>query len=373
MNRSLLISLASVAILLSIFSHSTAECVPACVEGQGICTEVPGATNSTFFCSCTTLWEGPTCNIHWNEDTRWMKVVTAYQIFTVVVFAAIMFWCLFECFVHFVLSKGQGWKKWSIVSYSVILTGCGAFIRVLSFSIDPHSIRGILPLPAYQILYSLPIIAWISAGFGICIFWMELNISLHRVEFVKSLRPFLITILIACWVFLIPTSVWISVKNDFASLLVYNLGIIIFLGIFLAITTIFGVKLVKQLKHSKFGSSKVFLKRIMIYMVGISIILVLVAITQVLFVFFANYSKYPYVIFHWILRTEELGGVTMFLILFTRRIPKKSSASNSHQSSPSIANSNDRKLERSGDITLTKEEEDRDVEMGDSTRINSES
>ncbi|PRP84997.1 hypothetical protein PROFUN_07285 [Planoprotostelium fungivorum] len=243
--------------------------------------------------------------------SRFMLFFNFYASYTVIIGFGVICWVLYEIW------KGgrRLLSQFSVVNY----------IRVIAWSIDPHSIRGIMPSSASSILLDISEMCWFSAGFGIAVYWMELvNTSRAKVGiFITRYRALFYSLVVLVYVLLIPTSIARAIYHRSKRVsAVYNAFCIFLFCIFIAITTLFGFKLVKQIEDSpRLQKLKNFLKKITRYMVVIGIIFILLFITLGVYSFYGE-DKWNYITLHWFLRTEEYALCLSVLYIFSRKRPK---------------------------------------------------
>lgn len=130
-------------------------------------------------------------------------------------------------------------------------------MRVIEFSIDPHGVRGLIPLIPENALFNIPILLWIISGFMLFLYWYDpillrfflfqflcshlfhiyisliVTLSIVRLELlsmtgiqelvrIHRFRLHLIVLAIVCGSVVIPTSLWSMFSPGSLSLLVYN-------------------------------------------------------------------------------------------------------------------------------------------------------
>ncbi|PRP89008.1 hypothetical protein PROFUN_02286 [Planoprotostelium fungivorum] len=323
------------------------ECSTASKDGNGVTRRartmgpLTNSTNGTaytsFYCDCSYYYDGESCETPWKADSRFMIFVNFYTFYTVFLNFVVICWVIYEIW------KGgkKLWEHYSIVNYSMTLIALGALIRIVTWCIDVHTIREIMPAAAYQITFAIPQISWFSAGFGLAVYWMELvNTTRTKIGvFPKRYRILLRFLIAFCWIVLVPTSVCLAVfPASIGAVIAYNLGAVLLFVIFMGITILFGVKLVKQVEDTpRFASLKYFLRRIVRHMISIVIIFILIIISFVLFAIFGK-DRWYYLSIHMTLRTEEFALCMSALFIFSRKRPqtKKTTMGSSSSSGGSV-------------------------------------
>lgn len=125
----------------------------------------------------------------WTENKTWDNAFLAYGIYV----AAINFLCIVlachQLYVIFSAPKGF-WAKGGLITQILVLglTGCISKnsyffskrkVRVLEFGIDPHGVRGILGTILDAVMFEIPLILWLGAGFMLFLYWFLF--SLHKI------------------------------------------------------------------------------------------------------------------------------------------------------------------------------------------------
>jgi len=200
---------------------------------------------------------------------------------------------------------------------------------VIDFAIDPEAIYGIITPWADTIIFNLPVLLWLDIGFMVLLYWAELvkSTGIQQIQNISKLRPFLIAFVIITAVVIFPASIWLALVPSFASNGTYNGLLIVAFLLFIALSLIYGTKLLRIVKSSwNSGKSevfKVFLKKLTVFLfmlnaVTISFIIVLVIFT----IINADAKPWPYIILHWILRTLEVAAVVTMLVMFSKKETK---------------------------------------------------
>lgn len=57
------------------------------------------------------------------------------------------------------------WNRFLIVFFTYHL------VRILLFSIDPHSMYGILPIQVSGVLFDIPVVLWLAGAFLMALYW----------------------------------------------------------------------------------------------------------------------------------------------------------------------------------------------------------
>eukprot|EP01117_Protostelium_nocturnum_P014602 TRINITY_DN5569_c0_g1_i1.p1 TRINITY_DN5569_c0_g1~~TRINITY_DN5569_c0_g1_i1.p1 ORF type:complete len:322 (+),score=73.79 TRINITY_DN5569_c0_g1_i1:179-1144(+) len=265
---------------------------------------------------CKPGWEGEDCKIRWIADSNWSFYFNFYQAFVVISMAIATWMCLKELILAYKNRKEVNSRMWSVSTFCITLDGLGCLIRFVSFSVDPHSLRGILPPDIFLLSYVIPFVLWNNASYGVCLYWMELCIFVDvdkNPSFVKRLRPLLIGIIVLTWVVFTYLIFWPS--SNLVGLYRVIVPLLIFMGS-VSITIIYGLNIRNQLKDV---TSKVAIdlkNRISLYSLWMCLICVFWAITVTTIPFV---GKYWYLALQSLLRSYEEMLTAIQLILFHKR------------------------------------------------------
>ncbi|PRP83013.1 hypothetical protein PROFUN_09868 [Planoprotostelium fungivorum] len=291
---------------------------------------------------------------------RFMIFVNIYMAYTLSLFVILLGWIGIQMYkIGFTI-----WLSHKVVAYSICLIAIGAFLRILLFSIDVHTIRGILPAAAYQMLFSVAFICWCSVLFCVAIYWMEL-VETAKLSSFKHKRLYSFFLLGLSYVLLIPTCIAFSIFQDSTVILyLYNIAILLVILAFVSMTIYFGIGLRRMFQKSpKLNHLKVFLKKILNHMILCSIIFVLSALSAVLFLILGS-NRWWYIAIHASIRFEEFALCGCVLYIFSRKrppTPERSRENSELKKVPIVfaASASLRKMDDST-ITLSAEEETRE-------------
>ncbi|PRP88282.1 hypothetical protein PROFUN_03391 [Planoprotostelium fungivorum] len=287
------------ALSLCLLPAVSGDCNITC-HNYGRCLSETMGGNITYYCDCSYYYEGEFCLDPWRSDASFMKYMNVYTSFTVVTNGALLFWILYEIWK----SGVARWTKYSVVTFSIFLIALGSL--------------------AYTVLYDLPFIVWFSAGFGLAVYWMEL------VQMTQSLGDHIINkyrivtrILIATvYILLVPSAIYLSVyPESLAALVLYDVFFLLLLLIFLFLTLLFGIKLIRLISDDvQYENLRIFLRRIIYHMISVVIIYVFAVISLIVFLFRGR-NKWWYIGIHWTIRVEELVVCLSVLYIFSRKRP----------------------------------------------------
>lgn len=278
--------------------------------------------NNTARCDCHPFYTGALCQYFWGDDINYMKVVTAYQVINVLAFACLTAWCVWE--LYQALCTSTGWEKLSVVTYSIALYGGGSFIHMVIYAIDAHGFRSNMSPLAFFIVSTVPLAMWTSAGYGIALFWVQLNKQRGKsqIEFLPGLKPLLVIMCVLCWILYISAAFWAGYEPALPAYIYYGLVAIVTILIFVAVTVIFGVKLAHQMRGTRVTTMKSFMWRMIHHMIWISILMVIIIITTAALIVTGGLGRYGFIIFYFFITTEEFLMVLSGILLFRRKKPK---------------------------------------------------
>ncbi|PRP82944.1 endo-beta-1,6-galactanase [Planoprotostelium fungivorum] len=318
----------SALIFLLLFILSSAESIdcPLPCQNRGVCkvqenTDKNGTIYHTFSCNCDYQYDGPICDTPWGDEPRFMTFVNIYASFTIIINFLLIVWVGYEVYKHGI----KYWSGYTVVSYSLSLVAFGALLRVITFAIDPHTIRRIIPRIPYQILFTLSQIVWFSSGFGLCVYWIELAVtSRSRVGLhVKRFRHLFRALVALSYILLLPTCIWIAISNDLPSIVAYDICALLLLFTFVGITVFFGSKLYTIIEDSeKLNKLRSFLRKIVVHMAAIVLVLIGVVVSLVVYLFYAK-NKWWFIGIHWTIRVEEFLLCLSVIHILSRKRPDR--------------------------------------------------
>ncbi|PRP86337.1 hypothetical protein PROFUN_05478 [Planoprotostelium fungivorum] len=273
------------------------------------------------FCGCESLWEGERCDIPWRADEDWLMWVSFYQAFNTISFLYLTILCLREILAVFKTLDEA--RMYSVAMFCLILAGIGTAFRVAAFALDPHGIRwGVRSRQVFVLLYAVPVITWIAAGYGVCLYWMEVccyqELSKDS-RFVKKLRPVLYSLITMCLVILAPITFWPATVGDpRADLLRYGTVQLFFIG-FLIITIIYGCSLRSYLRDLTSETAQNMRRKITMYIILLVLsYLTILGCSVALVKYRTAHEKYAYLITHLVNRAAEVLLVANWVILFKK-------------------------------------------------------
>ncbi|PRP79320.1 hypothetical protein PROFUN_13014 [Planoprotostelium fungivorum] len=303
-------------VVLALFTFSSA-CDLACQNGGTCSEEVLSDSTRIPSCTCSFYYDGPTCETPWRNDPKYMILVNVYTAYTVILFFVLLCWIGYEVW------KGgkQIWTRYRLVTYSICLIAFGAFLRVLLFCIDAHTIRGILPASAYQMLYSASYICWCSVLFCVAVYWMDL-VETGKLSVYPHKRLYSFILLVSTYVTLIPVSIALSIyQHTTIALVLYNAVCLSIVLAFVGMTIYFGVSLRRMFgAKTSLDHLKTFLNKILRQMIAASVCFVLSAVSVVLFLALAS-NRWWYIAIHASLRLEEFILCACVMYIFSRKRP----------------------------------------------------
>jgi hypothetical protein len=128
-------------------------------------------SDGQYQCSCVALYEGPDCSIRWVSDPTYNIVFQIYAAIEVVMQFGLLIFCIYQLFVTFSKAKAGRWAKWSLVTGILITVGIGNLLRVIEYSVDPQSVRGIVPPPVDETVFILAEVLWIASAYCLLMYW----------------------------------------------------------------------------------------------------------------------------------------------------------------------------------------------------------
>ncbi|PRP84379.1 hypothetical protein PROFUN_08244 [Planoprotostelium fungivorum] len=331
-------TLSALLFLVSLTPAWGQTCDAPCQNG-GTCRFTNGTDAS---CDCTPFHEGIHCEFPWSDNKSFMQFVVAYQVTVALTFALVAAWCGWELYKAFF--NDNGWEKISVITYSISIFGLGALLYSIIYAIDPHGLRNIISPSAFFILSTICIAMWISAAYGIALFWVQLNASRgkNQITFLHGLKPLLAFMIVMSWALLIASSIWVSLIPGPSSYIFYATICVFVVTIYMVLTIVFGVKLTRQMKDSKLSNMRSFMMRIIKHMIAISILCCLILVFSVTLTATVGQNrgtKYAFIAFWWVICALEAGLCLSALFLFRRR-QSKASLESQHTSLPSSREEN---------------------------------
>ncbi|PRP89135.1 hypothetical protein PROFUN_01855 [Planoprotostelium fungivorum] len=300
-------------------------------DEKGLCSATGQTINTTtqqvtpaYSCVCQLYYGGAACDVPWYTDVGFMRVVTAYQVFTVVCFGIVLLWSSYELYL---VLRFAPHERLSLVTYAFSAITFGCVCRAVITAVDPNRIKLILPNIAYRLLASLPVVVWFSVGLAGDIFWLEKSI---RIEGYRPLKVFKYLLLVSTIIFCItiiavttaPNTVQTTVApNRYLPLVrvIYN-AVTIVMGLLYCITTIIlGVKLQQHVTILRKSAPHLPLRRMMIQIGLIAFFLGAFFVTTVVDMAIGTLYREYYLSIQWTMRVEELGTIICLLSLFSRR------------------------------------------------------
>ncbi|PRP83960.1 hypothetical protein PROFUN_08644 [Planoprotostelium fungivorum] len=286
------------------------------------------------YCGCPILWEGERCHIPWKTDPIWMVCVTFYQVINTILFGSLFFWSLFEIVKIFFHSDFQ--KARSIAMYGLTLASFGSLLRCIAFGVDPHSIRGITSVTWFKFLTSTSIFLWISAGFGVCLYWMEVcrYLDTHReTPFASKLVPVLYTLMLSVWLTLFLNSFFQATASNVTADAILYITVMSWFFTFLTISVVYGLTLRSRLKPLRTIEAATMRSRIAVYLLMIGAAFVIEVVDHILLVNYRwMYYKETFLTVHSFNRVAEALAVLSWVLLFRKSYDTTPSRRNDGQS-----------------------------------------
>ncbi|PRP88273.1 hypothetical protein PROFUN_03382 [Planoprotostelium fungivorum] len=313
-----------------------------CLNGAKVIKRTNNALNSMEeVCGCLSLWEGERCQTPWINDTEWLFCFRTYHITVCFIFLTLAFWCCREIIA--VVRTSEDFRIYSVATYCLSLGLLGCLIRIFAFAVDPHGAYDIITrekkLGLFITLYAGPVISWISAGYGVCLYWMEVCRYQEfdkDSRFVKKLRPTLYGLVIACWIVLgYVTIMPASAGNTTADIVRYTCSTIFTLG-FLIVSMVYGTSLRSQLSGLNLLQAKILRRRISVYMTLLPIVFIIICVCHISFIKGYAYEKYSFLYVHCINRVAEFLLVLNWVLLFRRSDAGRKEKETDTRSSDSI-------------------------------------
>ncbi|PRP75115.1 hypothetical protein PROFUN_03951 [Planoprotostelium fungivorum] len=293
--------------------------------------------NGEEFCGCPVLWEGERCQKMWNEDQHWMRYVTLYQFISTTLFGILFIWPTFEIVKIILNSDTQ--RARNIAMYGLSLSSISSFLRCLSMAVDPHGIRGIVPVKVFRVLTSTIVFMWISIGFGVCLYWMEICKYINTdgdSRFVKRLRPILYVLIVAVWGSLFVCSLSQATMSDVTADAISYTVTFGWFFIFLVISIIYGLNLRSQLKPLRSPEAVLMRKRIANYLIMLGISFSMEVFDHVLLVKYRwMFFKETYLLMQSLNRVADAIPIVAWVLLF-RKSYNQNQVTNNVRSTASI-------------------------------------
>jgi len=284
------------------------------------CTSLWNGACVSGVCQCTTLYFGVDCSGSVAAtNPKFMGVFWFYTAYTILL-SSIMtgFAIYFLGQFTLILKKKKTLPKLESPFYVLVIIIIGCFFRIFLYLLDPQNVRRILPVPVYELFYTLPIVFWFEAGYLLLLFWVDMVLCLKelRSSRLKKARIPLIIAFIVTFAAILATGIYSSFTYGTASLGVYDAVLIIILLGFLIFVFVFGTKLYILLKTiaTENEVTKNFLNRTIKLMFGINAAIISLVILLIILTFEDSYI-WPWIILNFFLRTGEFVGVFQMILV----------------------------------------------------------
>jgi len=218
------------------------------------------------------------------------------------------------------------------VTWAVLLVLGGCFVRIFFFSFDPHRIRNVIQnanigQPLDIILFNVPILFWLDAGFLVVLYWVELTsmTGIKELSNISRFRPLFFGFMIGTAATILPIGVW-EITGSIIGYYLYMAFIFFFISGAIVGVSFYSYKLRKLLQplaEEPTGQTfRIFLKKVTNFVIGMSASLLAVIITLIIFVILNAITKaWVWLIMEFILRIEEFSIVMCILVLLNKRRP----------------------------------------------------